>query len=126
MRPLPSLSATQIERLKVMLESRLGQLSGGLQNRDNIAIEKAADMMDEAQLAEERDLAICILDRDFAEIRSVENALARIEQGTYGSCLRCAEPIDWKRLQAVPHAAFCVACQDENENDGVAGLNGNG
>jgi DnaK suppressor protein len=112
------MNTIQIERLKVILESRLEELLGGMRNRDNIAIEQAADLMDEAQFAEERDLAIRILDHDFAEIRLVEKALARMEQGSYGACLECDEVIHWKRLRVVPHAAFCVACQDKTDHDG--------
>jgi DnaK suppressor protein len=99
------MNTIQIEQLKVILESRLEKLSGGVRHRDNLAIEKAADLMDEAQFAEERDLAIRILDHDFAEIRLVEKALARIEQGSYGYCLRCDEAIHWKRLRVVPRSA---------------------
>lgn len=113
----------QIERLKVILESRLDELSGGVRNRDNIVIEKAPDLMDEAQLAEGRDLAIRILDHDFAEIRLVEKALARIEDGTYGFCLQCDEAIHWKRLSVVPHAAFCVACQENADQEGFSAFN---
>ena len=116
----------QIERLKVILESRHEELSGGVRHRDKIAIEKAADLMDEVQLAEERDLAIQLLDHDFAEIRLVEKALARIEEGTYGSCLRCDEAIHWKRLRVVPHAAFCIACQDRTDHAGFSDFNLNG
>jgi DnaK suppressor protein len=115
----------QIERLKGLLESRLEDLSGGVRSRDTIAVEKTADAMDEAQLAEQRDLAIRILDRDFAEMRLVEQALARIEEETYGRCLRCDEAIGWKRLSVAPHAAFCIPCQEKaDEEDKFSVANG--
>lgn len=120
------MNTTQIEALKIMLENRLEELSGGVRNRDKIAIEKAPDLMDEAQQAEERDFAIRILDYDFAEIRLVEQALARIEEGTYGYCLRCSRAIPWKRLQVVPQAAFCLACQEKTGSDGFREFSLNG
>ena len=113
---------SQIERFKVMLESRIEALWDRARNRDAIAIENAADTMDEVRLAEERDLAIQILGRDFAETRLVKAALARIEEGAYGFCLRCDEPIGSNRLRAMPHARFCVTCQEAAEHDGFSDL----
>lgn len=113
---------SQIERFKVMLESRIEALWDRARNRDAIAIENTADTMDEVRLAEQRDLAIQILDRDFAEARLVKAALARIEAGAYGFCLRCDEPIGSNRLRAMPHARFCVTCQEAAEHDGFSDL----
>ncbi|MCC6728193.1 MAG: TraR/DksA C4-type zinc finger protein [Chthonomonadales bacterium] len=44
-------------------------------------------------------------------LRQVDEALARIEAGTYGKCLQCGRPIAEERLRALPYAAFCIACQ---------------
>jgi len=108
----------EIERFKVLLESRLEALWGRVRNRNAIAIENTADTMDEVRLAEERDLAIQILGRDVAEIRLVEAALTRIEDGAYGSCLHCDEPIRSNRLGVMPHARFCITCQEAAEHHG--------
>ena len=45
-------------------------------------------------------------------LREVEAALRRIEDGSYGACQQCEEPISAKRLQAVPWAKCCVRCQE--------------
>ena len=103
---------SQAKQLKMELSNRLKELSSGLRNRDHIIIERTADTMDETQFATERDLAIRILDHDHVKTRLVREALGRFEDGTYGICLRCDDGISWKRLCAVPHAAFCLACQD--------------
>ena len=114
------MNTSEIKRFKIMLESRLAALWGRVRNRNTIAIENTADTMDEVRLAEERDLAIQILGRDFAELRLVEAALARIEDGSYGSCLRCEEAIRSNRLSVMPHAAFCVGCQEVAEQSGMS------
>ena len=49
---------------------------------------------------------------DMKLLREVQDALRRIEMGTYGVCHECDEPISNKRLDAVPWAKFCVTCQD--------------
>ena len=49
------------------------------------------------------------------EIASVKRALARIEDGTYGECVRCGEDIAPARLDARPEAALCINCARSNE-----------
>jgi len=48
-------------------------------------------------------------------VREIDDALARIESGTYGVCLTCGQPIPEERLAAVPYAVQCVACRREEE-----------
>ncbi|SRR5581483_1225488 len=50
---------------------------------------------------------------DMKLLREVQDALHRIDQGTYGICPECEEPISAKRLAAVPWAKFCVSCQEK-------------
>jgi DnaK suppressor protein len=45
-------------------------------------------------------------------LREIADALHRIDQGAYGVCMECDEPISPKRLDAVPWARYCVACQE--------------
>jgi len=49
---------------------------------------------------------------DLKLLREVQAALRRVQQGTYGVCAACDEPISAKRLEAVPWAKFCVQCQE--------------
>jgi len=49
---------------------------------------------------------------DLKLLRDVQAALRRVQQGTYGVCAACDEPISAKRLEAVPWAKFCVQCQE--------------
>jgi DnaK suppressor protein len=50
---------------------------------------------------------------DMRLLREVEQALRRIPAGTFGVCHRCEEPISVKRLNAIPWAKYCVACQEQ-------------
>ena len=47
---------------------------------------------------------------EMAELRRIDAALARIKDGTYGTCLSCGDPISDARLTAVPDAALCKNC----------------
>ncbi len=58
-------------------------------------------------------------ERDFALVENldgllqkVDRALAKLEEGSYGICDRCGKPIAPERLEAMPAASLCLACQD--------------
>ncbi len=110
----------ELEKYKTVLETKLKELSDALRNREDIAIEKTPDALDEVQLAGERELAIRTLDRESTMLRQVRSALSRIADGSYGTCLHCEEDISIKRLNAVPQTSYCITCQeaaDRNEFD---------
>ena len=112
------MNKTELNKYKAMLEARRAEVSAGLRNREDIAIEKTPDALDEVQLAGERELAIRNLDRDSIALRNVKGALARVADGSYGVCLHCDEDIKPKRLDAVPWTKYCIKCQeaaDRNE-----------
>lgn len=54
-------------------------------------------------------------DQAAIELEQVRAALQRVADGTYGLCLDCGEPIDERRLSALPASAHCVACQELRE-----------
>jgi len=107
------MTKAELDKMKSILEAKQAELSGALRNRDEIAIEKAPDALDEVQLAGERELAIRNLDRDSNMLRQIRRALARIADGSYGTCLHCEEEISPKRVNAVPWAAYCIKCQEQ-------------
>ena len=106
------MTQTEINKYKAMLEAKQAELSAGLRNRDDIAIEKTPDAIDEVQLAGERELAIRDLDRESNLLRNVKGALVRIADGSYGVCMHCEEDIKIKRLDAVPWTKYCIKCQE--------------
>src|SRR5512146_2797701 len=61
------------------------------------------------------DLDVQTVTRDVAELSEVEAALVRLDDGSYGTCADCGEPIGWPRLNAQPTADRCIACQEKVE-----------
>jgi RNA polymerase-binding protein DksA len=59
--------------------------------------------------AQQRDLAL--RDRADQQLELVTEALARLDGGTFGTCVRCGRPISPDRLEALPWAARCIDCQ---------------
>jgi len=103
---------SELRKYREILEARQMELARLLRNRDDIAIEKSPDALDEVQRAAERELAIRNLDRESALLRNVKAALRRIQDGSFGICVHCDEPISPKRLQAVPWTPLCIRCQE--------------
>jgi DnaK suppressor protein len=103
---------TELKKFRKILEAKQAELARVLRNREAIAIEKSADAIDEVQHAAERELAIRNLDRESQLLRMVKLALQRMDEGSYGICLHCEEPINPKRLAAVPWAPYCIRCQE--------------
>jgi len=107
----------EIHGFQEILERKESDLVSLLRRRDGIAIEKSADQMDEIQSATERDLAIRNVDRDSNLLRDVKDALRRMREGSFGTCIDCESEISPKRLSAVPWAACCIQCQEAAERD---------
>jgi DnaK suppressor protein len=107
-----TMSKNELEKYRTALEAKKAEIAASLRNRDEIAIEKTADAIDEVQLAGERELAIRNLDRESNLLRNVRAALARIADGSFGTCMHCEEEINTKRMNAVPWAPFCIRCQE--------------
>jgi DnaK suppressor protein len=104
-----------------ILEAKRNELLFGTSDRDEIRIEKAADEFDRLQQHLNHEVAIRNLDRESRLLRSVEEALERIKNGTFGLCLRCDEEIPKNRLNAVPWASHCIHCQEELDRRRAAG-----
>ena len=58
---------------------------------------------------QQRDLAL--REKDQQHLEAVEAALARLDDGSFGACVRCGRPIAPERLEALPWAAHCIDCQ---------------
>ena len=106
---------SEVAGFRKVLERKEAELAHVLQKRDGIAIEKSADQMDEIQYATERDMAIRNVDRESNLLRDVKDALRRIHEGSFGTCVECESAISPKRLAAVPWAACCIQCQEAAE-----------
>jgi len=117
------LTDSQRDELKNMIDGRREALaaeirSGYARSRSDsfgaIAGE-APDTGDEALASLVADTENAETNRDVRELRELEAAVQRIENGTYGSCAECGDDIPFERLRAYPGAIRCIACQTMHE-----------
>jgi DnaK suppressor protein len=106
------MTTKEMQGFRKTLTARVAELERSTRQRDGIAIERRADLVDDVLCASERALVVSNLDRDSRQLRDARAALDRIEDGSFGICQECEEDIHPKRLRAVPWAAFCIRCQE--------------
>lgn len=63
-----------------------------------------------------KEIALRLGERSSKVVADIDQALLRIKEGTYGICARCSQPIDERRLEALPTARYDAACQAAVEN----------
>ena len=74
-----------------------------------------ADALDIAVTASNRDFTLRMADRERRLLRKIRHALRRMEDGEYGVCESCGEPITFPRLLARPVATKCIDCKTQAE-----------
>lgn len=107
-----------IEYFKKLLNGRLEELlshgddtvSGMTEPKENFP-----DPTDRATLETDRNFMLRIRDREHKLIKKVKKALARIDNGTFGTCESCGEPISLKRIKARPVTTQCIECKTKEE-----------
>ena len=116
------------ERYRQMIvkkrEEVLKELNRELNERVNQSSEIksliGSDMGDLSTLSLSSDLSASLVTRYSKMLKQLDQALERIEEGTYGLCEECGRKIDDRRLEILPSTLYCTPCQEgiEKENSG--------
>lgn len=100
-----------VETRKQELDRRLGELKARIARIEGELEQPLSDSF--AEQAVEREEEEVLEDLGAAgvhEIRMIEAALDRIQNGSYGICARCGDPISEERLDVLPHTPLCRDC----------------
>lgn len=112
-------NAKQIEELKETLIVRREKIDKNIQgSRESIDSLKDSECKDEYDYAEVSSDSFkegIIANQQIQELKEIDEALKRIEKGTYGICEMCDESIAIGRLRAKPFAKFCTPCREIHE-----------
>jgi len=108
-----------LKQFRQMLEEKSVELRAHMgTNAVNPALQIAADPYDTADFAEKSHEEWIFLKKnsfDTELLREIQDALLRLRDGSYGTCLDCSLPVSRKRLEAIPWARFCVSCQERRQ-----------
>ncbi len=108
------MSKKEYTKVRKNLEVKLAELQSA-DRRSGLITERSNDPMDQIQSRIDLDMAVLALNTDFKTRRAVETAMALLETGEYGICQECGEPINPKRLEAIPWTTLCVRCQEAHD-----------
>ncbi len=114
-----NLSQKDLKRFKKTLEdSRKALLDSArktMEEESNFDTDDLPDEIDQASSEYAQSMAFRLRDREKFLLKKIDRALARIEDGSFGVCERCEEPISLKRLEARPVTTLCIRCKEEQE-----------
>ena len=110
--------AKKLKDIKRTLLERRDEISRGMEH--NLDYNDApplsrGDASDLAADALDSDTTLQLAERGSNEVAQIEEALNKIDDGTYGICFKCKKPISAARLEAVPHARMCIECKSAEE-----------
>jgi len=105
------------EKLLEMRAQLLRSVQSDLHEGREQTKDEGMDTYDIASDARDREINLILNDRDRDKALAIDDALARIEEGTYGVCESCESDIAEARLEALPFTRLCVSCQAEREKE---------
>jgi DnaK suppressor protein len=100
------------KRLLAKRDELLADLVKNREVSDETVDESAQDMADRATSAYTKEFAYSLSESDRKTLLLIDQALGRLDAGTYGTCVHCAQPVQEKRIEAVPWARHCLDCQE--------------
>src|SRR4051794_34432026 len=115
------MNAERLKHFRSLLETQLRQHDGQVRDKQREAQELNADdgvkdSLDMSLQDANQELALRLGERESEMVAEIDEALRRIDDGSYGDCQRCGKPIDERRLEAVPTARFDADCQSRIES----------
>ena len=109
------MEATKLEHFKQLLLAELLRHTQNVSDEQAAALDAAGDDAKESVDFALRDgieeMALRLGDKESQMVAEIDQALLRIEEGSYGTCARCGRPIDELRLEAMPTARYDAECQ---------------
>lgn len=114
------MDADKLEHFRTLLLNQLRQETEQVRTDQAAALELYDDgVKDSVDLSVSdlnKEIALRLGERSSRVVADIDQALLRMKEGTYGICTRCGEPIDERRLEAIPTARYDAKCQTLIEN----------
>lgn len=115
------MQSKELEQMEALLLAKKRMLLKDVEERfkkqkdDNN--EKLTDVAEIASSGLSSDIEMQLVEEDGRELKQIEDALARIKAGHYGTCEQCGHVIKKARLKAIPFTTLCVSCKEEEEKE---------
>ncbi len=116
---LTKANRAKLNQYRELLEEKARVFREGMSTPTAQVVARSEEPNDYGDLSSQSHEEWLFLNRNAAvadQVHLIEEALERLEEGSYGVCAQCEKPISAKRLQAVPWAKYCVPCQEQRGN----------
>ena len=121
-----ALSKPQLKQFRQLLITERAKCAGEIRSIAQEALKSPREasgdlsaytvhMADMAADTYERELSMNMVSSEQEILYQIDDALKRLDEGSYGVCQQCNKPISMSRLKAVPYASLCIACQRTKE-----------
>lgn len=97
-----------VEKKEALSQEMLKNKDAGQENAEEIT----QDIADKASSSYTKEFLFSLSDGERVLLQQIDQALARVEEGTYGPCTHCGNSIPEKRLEAVPWTPYCMECME--------------
>ncbi len=117
------MDATSLLHFKTSLQQTRSELMAQIaraERQARVTGEKQSDAADLSTEHLDREFLFAQADANRRKLHTIEQALSRIAEGTFGECGRCGNEIGGARLSAIPWAPYCVRCQEQLETWRIA------
>ena len=108
-------NSDRLEHFRKILQEQLRQQVAKVSSEQAAALESdddgVKDSVDLSLLDVTKEIAFRLTERNSQIVADIDQALLRIREGSYGVCARCSNPIEERRLEAVPTARYDAQCQ---------------
>ncbi len=104
---------------KILLEEKqriLNNSKNAVKNELALSPDDLADETDLAVSEINQNLVFKLRDRERQLLTKIDEAMARMDEGVFGTCEDCEEPIEARRLEARPVSTLCIACKEKQEH----------
>jgi DnaK suppressor protein len=105
---------------KTMMERKetiIRKLSEFINESKEVEINVAQDVVDKAESSYTKEFLLSLSDTEREQLMLIDEALRRLEKGSFGLCQLCGQPISRKRLDALPWTPYCINCQEKAEKE---------
>ena len=113
--------ATEKKKIRQQLELKRREANEAYRRSQTVNREATAeplqDLADQASESYRKEFLYSLSDGERATLLQVEEALRRMDEGTYDKCRSCEQQIPLVRLKAIPWASLCIECQEQQEAD---------
>ncbi len=111
------MEATELSKYRTILENKRDELLAATPARTPATEpgSKSGDWIDQSSQESDLHVHLAMKQTDTKLLRAIEEAIHRLDQGTYGICMDCEEEIRPARLDAVPWTRVCIKCKERQK-----------